>query len=136
MIDRLSEITTTLANDKDGEVEDYLDQNPFEFWSVDTGSGFGSETTEDVELPLSIDAHSFVTVRIKARVKDNAVSNGVTDRDSGIIRNEALLIHDDNLGCTDDCEYAKRAVAETIKYTITALWFAQPTSTVTLRAMS
>ncbi|MEZ9289870.1 DUF11 domain-containing protein [Vibrio lentus] len=111
-IDRLSEITTTLANDKDGEVEDYLDQNPFEFWSVDTGSGFGSETTEDVELPLSIDAHSFVTVRIKARVKDNAVSNGVTDRDSGIIRNEALLIHDDNLGCTDDCEYAKRAVAE------------------------
>ncbi|WP_086970295.1 DUF11 domain-containing protein [Vibrio coralliirubri] len=111
-MDRLSEITTTLANDKDGEVEDVLNQNPFDYWSVDTGSGFGPQTTEDVEFPVSIPAKDFVTVRIKAHVKDNAVSNGVADRDGGIIRNEAVLIHDDNAGCTDDCEYAKRAVAE------------------------
>lgn len=111
-MDRLSEITTTLANDKDGEVEDVLNQNPFDYWSVDTGSGFGPQTTEDVEFPVSIPAKDFVTVRIKAHLKDNAVSNGVADRDGGIIRNEAVLIHDDNAGCTDDCEYAKRAVAE------------------------
>ncbi len=111
-MDRLSEITTTLANDKDGEVEDVLNQNPFDYWSVDTGAGFGPNTTDDVEFPVSIPAKDFVTVRIKAHVKDNAVSNGVADRDGGIIRNEAVLIHDDNAGCTDDCEYAKRAVAE------------------------
>ncbi|MEZ8321887.1 hypothetical protein AB6C72_26180, partial [Vibrio splendidus] len=92
--------------------EDVLDQNPFDYWSVDTGSGFGPQTTEDVEFPVSIPAKDFVTVRIKAHVKDSAVSNGVADRDGGIIRNEAVLIHDDNAGCTDDCEYAKRAVAE------------------------
>ncbi len=111
-LDRLSEITTTLANDKDGEVEDLVDQNPFEYWSVDSGAGFGPDTTEDVEIPLTIKAGELVTVRIKARVKDNAVSNGVADRDAGIIRNEAVLIHADDADCTDDCEYAKRAVAE------------------------
>lgn len=111
-MDRLNDITTTLANDKDGEAEDSLAQNPFEYWSVDTGSGFGSPTTTDVELPISIPAKDFVTVRIKARVKDNAVSSGVADRDAGIIRNEAVLIHSSDVGCTNDCEYAKRAVAE------------------------
>ncbi|CAK1741548.1 putative repeat protein (TIGR01451 family) [Vibrio crassostreae] len=112
-MDRLSEITTTLANDKDGQVEDLIEQNPFEYWLVDPGTGtFGEKQTTDVEIPISVDAKDFVTVRIKARVKDNAVSNGVADRDGGIIRNEAVLIHDDDAGCAEDCEFAKRAVAE------------------------
>lgn len=113
LIDRLSEITTTLANDKDGESEDLLEQNPFEHWSysVDGGS-YSTPNTDDVEIPLNIPANDFITVKIKALVKDNAVSNGVEAGEQYLIRNEALLIHKDDAGCTTSCEYLKRAVAE------------------------
>ncbi|MFV8458193.1 hypothetical protein ACNO5M_24270, partial [Vibrio owensii] len=111
-IDRLSDITTTLANDKDGEVEDFLDQNPFEYWSVDTGNGFGTPTTEDIEIPITLPANDFVTVKIKARVKDNAVSNGIDGGQSYQIRNEAFLLDINDVGCTSDCRFLKRSVAE------------------------
>lgn len=111
-IDRLTEITTTLANDKDDHSDDFLNQNPFEYWSVDTGAGYGPEITDDVEIPVSIPAKDFITVRVKARVKDNAVSNGVAPNEQDVIRNEAFLIHTDDVGCTTACEYLKSAVAE------------------------
>ncbi|WP_459671938.1 hypothetical protein [Vibrio owensii] len=113
LIDRLSEITTTLANDKDGESEDLLEQNPFEHWSYSVdGGAYSTPNTEDVEIPLNIPANDFITVKIKALVKDNAVSNGVEAGEQYLIRNEALLIHKDDAGCTTSCEYLKRAVAE------------------------
>ncbi|WP_414628872.1 hypothetical protein [Vibrio owensii] len=113
LIDRLSEITTTLANDKDGESEDLLEQNPFEHWSYSVdGGAYSTPNTEDVEIPLNIPAKDFITVKIKALVKDNAVSNGVEAGEQYLIRNEALLIHKDDAGCTTSCEYLKRAVAE------------------------
>ncbi|WP_373413052.1 hypothetical protein [Vibrio jasicida] len=113
LIDRLSEITTTLANDKDGEVEDLLEQNPFEHWSYSVdGGAYSTPNTDDVEIPLNIPANEFITVKIKALVKDNAVSNGVEAGEQYLIRNEALLIHKDDAGCTTSCEYLKRAVAE------------------------
>lgn len=113
LIDRLSEITTTLANDKDGESEDLLEQNPFEHWSYSVdGGAYSTPNTDDVEIPLNIPAKDFITVKIKALVKDNAVSNGVEAGDQYLIRNEALLIHKDDAGCTTSCEYLKRAVAE------------------------
>ncbi|GAK22556.1 putative hemagglutinin/hemolysin-related protein [Vibrio sp. JCM 19052] len=113
LIDRLSEITTTLANDKDGESEDLLEQNPFEHWSYSVdGGAYSPPNTDDVEIPLNIPANDFITVKIKALVKDNAVSNGVEAGEQYLIRNEALLIHKDDAGCTTSCEYLKRAVAE------------------------
>lgn len=113
LIDRLSEITTTLANDKDGESEDLLEQNPFEHWSYSVdGGAYSTPNTDDVEIPLNIPANDFITVKIKALVKDNAVSNGVEAGEQYLIRNEALLIHKDDAGCTTSCEYLKRAVAE------------------------
>lgn len=113
LIDRLSEITTTLANDKDGESEDLLEQNPFEHWSYSVdGGAYSAPNTDDVEIPLNIPANDFITVKIKALVKDNAVSNGVEAGEQYLIRNEALLIHKDDAGCTTSCEYLKRAVAE------------------------
>ncbi|WP_104041547.1 DUF11 domain-containing protein [Vibrio hyugaensis] len=113
LIDRLSEITTTLANDKDGESEDLLEQNPFEHWSYSVdGGAYSTPNTDDVEIPLNIPAKDFITVKIKALVKDNAVSNGVEAGEQYLIRNEALLIHKDDAGCTTSCEYLKRAVAE------------------------
>ncbi|WP_155647778.1 DUF11 domain-containing protein [Vibrio sp. CUB2] len=113
LIDRLSEITTTLANDKDGESEDLLEQNPFEHWSYSVdGGAYSTPNTNDVEIPLNIPANDFITVKIKALVKDNAVSNGVEAGEQYLIRNEALLIHKDDAGCTTSCEYLKRAVAE------------------------
>ncbi|WP_408740063.1 hypothetical protein [Vibrio owensii] len=113
LIDRLSEITTTLANDKDGESEDLLEQNPFEHWSYSVdGGAYSTPNTDDVEIPLNIPANDFITVKIKALVKDNAVSNGVEAGEQYLIRNEALLIHKDDAGCTTSCEYLKLAVAE------------------------
>ncbi|MEF1201384.1 hypothetical protein QTO12_12575 [Vibrio owensii] len=113
LIDRLSEITTTLANDKDGESEDLLEQNPFEQWSYSVdGGAYSTPNTDDVEIPLNIPANDFITFKIKALVKDNAVSNGVEVGEQYLIRNEALLIHKDDAGCTTSCEYLKRAVAE------------------------
>lgn len=113
LIDRLSEITTTLANDKDGESEDLLEQNPFEHWSYSVdGGAYSTPNTDDVEIPLNIPANDFITFKIKALVKDNAVSNGVEAGEQYLIRNEALLIHKDDAGCTTSCEYLKRAVAE------------------------
>ncbi len=113
LIDRLSEITTTLANDKDGESEDLLEQNPFEHWSYSVdGGAYSTPNTDDVEIPLNIPAKDFITVKIRALVKDNAVSNGVEAGEQYLIRNEALLIHKDDAGCTTSCEYLKRAVAE------------------------
>ncbi|MFN1514008.1 hypothetical protein [Vibrio owensii] len=113
LIDRLSEITTTLANDKDGESEDLLEQNPFEHWSYSVdGGAYSTPNTDDVEIPLNIPANDFITVKIKALVKDNAVSNRVEAGEQYLIRNEALLIHKDDAGCTTSCEYLKRAVAE------------------------
>ncbi|MGI9915771.1 hypothetical protein [Vibrio owensii] len=113
LIDRLSEITTTLANDKDGESEDLREQNPFEHWSYSVDGGvYSTPNTDDVEIPLNIPANDFITVKIKALVKDNAVSNGVDAGEQYLIRNEALLIHKDDAGCTTSCEYLKRAVAE------------------------
>lgn len=113
LIDRLNEITTTLANDKDGESEDLLEQNPFEHWSYSVdGGAYSTSNTDDVEIPLNIPAKDFITVKIKALVKDNAVSNGVEAGEQYLIRNEALLIHKDDAGCTTSCEYLKRAVAE------------------------
>ncbi|HGY9597156.1 TPA: hypothetical protein ACOJPH_004870 [Vibrio campbellii] len=113
LIDRLSEITTTLANDKGGESEDLLEQNPFEHWSYSVdGGAYSTPNTDDVEIPLNIPANDFITVKIKALVKDNAVSNGVEAGEQYLTRNEALLIHKDDAGCTTSCEYLKRAVAE------------------------
>ncbi|CAH1528361.1 conserved hypothetical protein [Vibrio owensii] len=114
LIDRLSEITTTLANDKkDNDSKDVLEQNPFEEWSYSIdGGAYSTPSTDDVEIPLNIPANDFITVKIKALVKDNAVSNGVEAGEQYLIRNEALLIHKDDAGCTTSCEYLKRAVAE------------------------
>ncbi len=113
LVDRLSEITTTLANDKDDEAEDVYSQNPFENWSyaID-GGAYSTPSTSDVIIPLSLPAENRVTINIKARVKDNAVSNGIKSGEEYLIRNEAFLIHKDSLGCTASCAYVKRAVAE------------------------
>nr|WP_199438037.1 DUF11 domain-containing protein [Vibrio owensii] len=110
--DELSKVFTTLANDKDGYVEDVATQQAFEHWLVDTGSGYGSESTNDVRVPLSLAPTELKTIKIKALVKDNAVSNGVEAGNLNVIRNEALLLDMRDSGCTTDCEYFKRAVAE------------------------
>nr|WP_156144394.1 DUF11 domain-containing protein [Vibrio jasicida] len=110
--DELSKVFTTLANDKDGYVEDVATQQAFEHWLVDTGSGYGSESTNDVRIPLSLAPTELKTIKIKALVKDNAVSNGVEAGNLNVIRNEALLLDMRDSGCTTDCEYFKRAVAE------------------------
>ncbi|MCR9941646.1 DUF11 domain-containing protein [Vibrio owensii] len=110
--DELSKVFTTLANDKNGYVEDVATQQAFEHWLVDTGSGYGSELTNDVRVPLSLDPTELKTIKIKALVKDNAVSNGVEAGNLNVIRNEALLLDMRDSGCTTDCEYFKRAVAE------------------------
>ncbi|WP_373408848.1 hypothetical protein [Vibrio jasicida] len=110
--DELSKVFTTLANDKNGYVEDVATKQAFEHWLVDTGSGYGSESTNDVRVPLSLDPAELKTIKIKALVKDNAVSNGVEAGNLNVIRNEALLLDMRDSGCTTDCEYFKRAVAE------------------------
>ncbi|YCO02348.1 hypothetical protein ACB087_01520 [Vibrio sp. VNB-15] len=110
--DELSKVLTTLANDKDGFVEDVENQPAFEHWLVDTGSGYGSQSTNDVRIPLSLAPGELKTIKIKALVKDNAVSNGVEAGNLDVIRNEALLIDTRDSGCTTDCEYFKTAVAE------------------------
>ncbi|WP_373408815.1 hypothetical protein [Vibrio jasicida] len=110
--DELSKVLITLANDKDGFVEDVENQPAFEHWLVDTGSGYGSQSTNDVRIPLSLAPGELKTIKIKALVKDNAVSNGVEAGNLDVIRNEALLIDTRDSGCTTDCEYFKTAVAE------------------------
>ncbi|AQM71241.1 Translocon-associated protein beta (TRAPB) [Vibrio campbellii] len=110
--DELTKVLTTLANDKDGFVGDVATQQAFVHWLVDTGSGYGSESTNDVRIPLSLPPGELKTIKIKALVKDNAVSNGVESGDLDVIRNEAILIDMRDSGCTTDCEYFKRAVAE------------------------
>ncbi|HDM8216941.1 TPA: hypothetical protein ACN305_003778 [Vibrio campbellii] len=110
--DELTKVLTTLANDKDGFVGDVATQQAFVHWLVDTGSGYGSESTNDVRIPLSLPPGELKTIKIKALVKDNAVSNGVESGNLDLIRNEAILIDMRDSGCTTDCEYFKRAVAE------------------------
>nr|WP_155399548.1 DUF11 domain-containing protein [Vibrio campbellii] len=110
--DELTKVLTTLANDKDGFVGDVATQQAFVHWLVDTGSGYGSESTNDVRIPLSLPPGELKTIKIKALVKDNAVSNGVEPGNLDVIRNEAILIDMRDSGCTTDCEYFKRAVAE------------------------
>ncbi|HDM8226696.1 TPA: DUF11 domain-containing protein [Vibrio campbellii] len=110
--DELTKVLTTLANDKDGFVGDVATQQAFVHWLVDTGSGYGSESTNDVRIPLSLPPGELKTIKIKALVKDNAVSNGVESGNLDVIRNEAILIDMRDSGCTTDCEYFKRAVAE------------------------
>ncbi len=110
--DELTKVMTTLANEKTGVVEDETNQPAFEHWLVDTGSGYGSESTNDVRIHLSLEPDELKTIKIRALVKDNAVSNGVEAGDLDIIRNEALLIDMRDAGCTTSCEYLKRAVAE------------------------
>ncbi|WP_409930960.1 hypothetical protein [Vibrio owensii] len=110
--DELTKVMTTLANEKTGVVEDEPNQTAFEHWLVDTGSGYGSESTSDVRISLSLEPDELKTIKIKALVKDNAVSNGVEAGNLDVIRNEALLIDMRDAGCDTDCEYFKRAVAE------------------------
>nr|WP_186175251.1 DUF11 domain-containing protein [Vibrio jasicida] len=110
--DELTQVLTTLANDKDGFVGDVATQQAFVHWLVDTGSGYGSESTNDVRIPLSLPPGELKTIKIKALVKDNAVSNGVESGNLDVIRNEAILIDMRDSGCTTDCQYFKRAVAE------------------------
>lgn len=110
--DELTQVLTTLANDKDGFVGDVATQQAFVHWLVDTGSGYGSESTNDVRIPLSLVPGELKTIKIKALVKDNAVSNGVESGNLDVIRNEAILIDMRDSGCTTDCQYFKRAVAE------------------------
>ncbi|HHB1595647.1 TPA: hypothetical protein ACN976_003818 [Vibrio campbellii] len=110
--DELTQVLTTLANDKDGFVGDVATQQAFVHWLVDTGSGYGSESTNDVRIPLSLPPGELKTIKIKALVKDNAVSNGVEPGNLDVIRNEAILIDMRDSGCTTDCQYFKRAVAE------------------------
>ncbi|QLK49226.1 hypothetical protein DR996_30395 [Vibrio owensii] len=110
--DDLTQVFTTLANDKDGFVGDVATQQAFEHWLVDTGSGYGGESTNDVRVPLSLIPGELKTIKIKALVRDNAVSNGVEAPNSDVIRNEAILVDMRDSGCSTDCEHFKRAVAE------------------------
>lgn len=113
LIDRLSEIKTTLANHKNGTAADVYSQNPFKEWSYSIdGGAYTVANTDDVIIPLSIPAEERITINIKAIVKDNAVSNGVKSGEEYLIRNEAFLVHKDYVECTSSCEYLKRAVAE------------------------
>lgn len=84
VVDKLQDILSVLANDKDNRYQDYPDQSPFEYWQFDydDGAGFHSVTTENFVYPegdasktMSLEPDEVRTFKIKARVKDNVVGS-------------------------------------------------------------
>ncbi|MCG0012468.1 DUF11 domain-containing protein [Vibrio parahaemolyticus] len=104
VVDKLQDILSVLANDKDNQYQDYPDQSPFEYWQFDydDGAGFHSVTTENFVYPegdasktMSLEPDEVRTFKIKARVKDNVV--GSLDEGGNLndkIANDAYIYRD------------------------------------------
>ncbi len=104
VVDKLQDILSVLANDKDNQYQDYPDQSPFEYWrfDYDDGAGFHSVTTENFVYPegdasktMSLEPDEVRTFKIKARVKDNVV--GSLDEGGNLndkIANDAYIYRD------------------------------------------
>ncbi|MDW1818957.1 hypothetical protein R7Z10_01005 [Vibrio sp. Vb1018] len=84
VVDPISQIRATLANDKDNQIEDDKNKSPFEYWQFDyDGDGtFQSKTTEDFIYPPGDDSNTMTlegkaerVFYIKAHVKDNVIGS-------------------------------------------------------------
>ncbi len=100
--DAITELKATLANDKDNQFADFVEQQPFEYWqfSYDAGATWTDPTsTDDFVYPvdgsleiLSLPAGERREFQIKARIKDNVVSD--------ILENDAYVYQ--NFGTVDE----------------------------------
>jgi len=101
LTDDLKAIKTKLANDKSGTYTDVAEASPFESWAFDLdGKGYGAEVTENLVHPLELQAGETKTVKIRARVKDNAISKIENDayifRDKGTVTEQSHVSHHEN----------------------------------------
>ncbi|MCK6263704.1 DUF11 domain-containing protein [Vibrio sp. ZSDE26] len=143
VFDPLNEIRMTLANQKDNHFADFPNQSPFESWQFDyaDGKGWSAVTNDDFVYPLGGDNKTFSleggeerTFKIKAKVKDNVVSN-ILGNDAYVYRDKGLVSQEDHVShhemervgsgadvvrklYVNGVETSKYAPGDTLKYTV------------------
>lgn len=105
-IDAIKQIKATLANKQDNHFTDYEEQSPFDSWSVNydyqsNPDGFGSYTTDTITTKLNLKPDEIREIRVRAKVKDNAISKITNDayiyQNKGDANEQSRLARDESI---------------------------------------